>query len=94
MIIGGEGYIGNVVSDNLLSSGYNVTSFDNLLYGNNLCVLNKIRYTNYQFIYGDMLETDKLNTALNDIDIVVLLAGLVGDPITKKYPNESNYIND
>ena len=41
LIIGGEGYIGNIVAQNLLESDYSVISFDNLLYKNHLCVLNK-----------------------------------------------------
>lgn len=94
LLIGGEGYIGNVVSENLLSSGYSVTSLDNLLYGNNLCVLNKIHDPNYQFIYGDMVNKNELEPALENIDTVVLLAGLVGDLITKKHFKESALIND
>ena len=35
LLIGGEGYIGNVISEKLLLDGYSVTSFDNLLYKNN-----------------------------------------------------------
>ena len=94
LIIGGEGYIGNIVAQNLLESDYSVISFDNLLYKNNLCVLNKTHLKNYSFIYGDMLDTVQLGNALSGVDGVVLLAGLVGDPITKKYPNESATIND
>ena len=94
LIIGGEGYIGNIVAQNLLESDYSVISFDNLLYKNHLCVLNKTHFENYSFIYGDMLDTVQLENALTGVDGVVLLAGLVGDPITKKYPNESVAIND
>jgi nucleoside-diphosphate-sugar epimerase len=94
LIIGGEGYIGNVVTQNLLDVGYEVISYDNLLYKNNHCVLHKIQNPNYQFIYGDILDTVQLGNALSGVDGVVLLAGLVGDPITKKYPNESATIND
>ena len=94
LIIGGEGYIGNVVVKNLLDAGYGVVSFDNLLYNNNLCVLHKIQNTSYKFIYGDMLNAEHLEKALDGVDGVILLAGLVGDPITKKYPDESAAIND
>ena len=94
LIIGGEGYIGNVVARKLLDSGYRVTSYDNLLFNNNQCVLYKIQNPKYQFIYGDMLNTEQLQKALDGVECVVLLAGLVGDPITKKYPDESAAIND
>jgi len=94
LIIGGEGYIGNVVSQSLLNDGYSVISFDNLLFKNNHCVLHKIQHANYSFMYGDLLDIDLLSKALIGVDGVVLLAGLVGDPITKKYPKESEIIND
>jgi nucleoside-diphosphate-sugar epimerase len=94
LIVGGEGYIGNVVAQNLLDEGYAIVSYDNLLFNNNHCVLNKTQNPNYQFIFGDMLDTEHLTSILNGVDGVVLLAGLVGDPITKKYPKESAAIND
>lgn len=94
LLIGGEGYIGNVVTQNLLENGYFVLSFDNLLYQNHQCVLNKIHLKNFHFVYGDILDREKLESTIEQADTVVLLAGLVGDAITKKYPKESTLIND
>ena len=94
LIIGGEGYIGNVLSQTLLSHGYNVVSYDNMLYNNQLCVLNKTYNENYRFVFGDMLDSETLKPLIEKAVAVVLLAGLVGDPITKKYPEESALIND
>jgi nucleoside-diphosphate-sugar epimerase len=94
LIIGGEGYIGNVVCNNLISAGYSVSSFDKLIYKNDLCILNKIHQNNYRFIYGDILDNDTIKPSIEKADVVVLLAGLVGDPITIKYPEESELIND
>ena len=94
LLIGGEGYIGNVVAQNLIENGSAVSSYDNLLYQNHQCVLNKIHSKNFHFVYGDMLNDEKLESAIALADVVVLLAGLVGDPITKKYPKESALIND
>ena len=93
LIIGGEGYIGNVVCNNLILAGYAVSSFDKLIYKNNLCVLNKIHQKNYRFIYGDMLDSDRIKPLIEKADVVVLLAGLVGDPITKKYQKVLNNNN-
>jgi len=93
-LIGGEGYIGNVLSQILLSHGYKVISYDNLLYNNHPCVLNKTHYENYRFIYGDIVDIIAQEKVFNEINAVVLLAGLVGDPITKKYPTESAIINN
>jgi len=94
LLIGGEGYIGNVISQKLLSKNYKIVSIDNLLYNNQFCVLNKIQSENYRFVYGDMLDTTTIDTLIDASDAVVLLAGLVGDPITKKYPEESALINN
>lgn len=94
LLIGGEGYIGNTVSKVLLSKGYAVESYDNFLYGNNICATNKSHQKNYRFIYGDMNDSKKLKKFIERSDAVVLLAGLVGDPITKNYPNEAKIIND
>jgi len=41
-----------------------------------------------------MTSKRDLAKSLLNIDAVVLLAGLVGDPVTKKYPEESGRIND
>jgi nucleoside-diphosphate-sugar epimerase len=94
LLIGGEGYIGNIVAQNLMSNGSIVTSYDNLMYNNHQCVLNKIQLDNCNFIYGDMQNKKRLESVIENSDAVVLLAGLVGDPITKKYPEESALIND
>ena len=39
------------------------------------------------------MQQEKSNSILNDFDHVVILSGLVGDPITKKYPKISKRIN-
>ena len=85
LLIGGEGYIGNIVTHSLLRKGYSVTSYDNLIYNNQQCVLNKIHLDNCIFEYGDMLDDQGMESLTQKTNCVILLAGLVGDPITKKY---------
>ena len=53
-----------------------------------------MHFKNYCFINGDMLNTEILKPLIEKAETVILLAGLVGDPITKKYPKESALIND
>ena len=48
----------------------------------------------YEIMYGDLSSKDILDKALTGVTDVVLLAGLVGDPITKKYPEESRLVNE
>ena len=94
LIVGGEGYIGNIIIQNLLKNSYNITSYDNLIYNHHHSVINKMHMNNYSFVNGDMLDKPKLEKEIKKSDSVILLAGLVGDPITKKYPRESARIND
>ena len=49
LVIGGEGYIGNILTENLLSKGYEVISYDNLIYNNGNTILSKINKPNYNF---------------------------------------------
>jgi nucleoside-diphosphate-sugar epimerase len=66
---------------------------DLLLYDNYLCVLQQFGNEKYEYLYGDMRDVDLVNRALVDVDSVVILAGLVGDPITRKYPKIAQQIN-
>lgn len=93
LLIGGEGYIGKVVSNFLLKKNMNIISYDNLIYyenKNEYINKNKISYLEY----GDLSNLDKMTNILDHIDYVVVLAGLVGDPITKKYESLSKIINE
>jgi len=47
----------------------------------------------FEFVSSDHVNTEELSVVLEGISDVILLAGLVGDPITKKYPAESAVIN-
>jgi nucleoside-diphosphate-sugar epimerase len=94
LLIGGAGYIGGVVARHLLFCGYHVRNLDLLLYGNEHSVIPHLTDPRYEFIKGDLAEPATLSAALDGVSDVVLLAGLVGDPITKKYPRESDAINE
>ena len=92
IIIGGAGYIGNVVADYFLKKNYEVISYDNLIYKNKP-ISKFLKHKNFKFIKGDLRNLKKLSVALKNQKNVVILAGLVGDPITKKYPKLSEKIN-
>ena len=94
LIIGGAGYIGTVLTDHLLNAENHVRSLDLFLYKNNHCVLPYLGRKGYESMYGDLCDPEVMLRALDGITDVVLLAGLVGDPITKKYPEASHNINE
>ena len=93
LLIGGAGYVGSVLAESLLARGLSVRVFDSLIYGNNSSPLALRNQENYEFQYGDMANRQSLEKALVDVTDVVILAGLVGDPICNSYPSESERIN-
>ncbi len=95
LLLGGAGYVGSVVTSHLLTKGYEVIVLDKLLYDNQFAILPYIGDPNYKFILGDIGDNLALEKALKEgVTDVIILAGLVGDPITKKYPEESEMINE
>lgn len=94
LLIGGAGYIGLKVTHYLLQKGEGVRCLDLGVYQNLANVAHFLGDPNYSFVHGDMCNPRDLDVALQGVTDVVLLAGLVGDPITKKYPDESKLIND
>jgi nucleoside-diphosphate-sugar epimerase len=74
-------------------NGYFVTCLDLFIYGNNTSITHLMSDQNFKFVYGDFRDKETLNHALTNISDVVILGGIVGDPITKKYQMESEAIN-
>jgi nucleoside-diphosphate-sugar epimerase len=93
LVVGGAGYIGTVLVRRLLTRGYRVTVLDNLIYGNGSSLAGLVENPRFSFIKGDFCKADTYRKDLMGITDVVLLAGLIGDPICKKYPNEAKRIN-
>lgn len=93
LLVGGAGYIGTIVTRHLLERGYFVKCIDNFIYGHDFTVLPFLADPRFEFSRIDMRDTAKVMDECRDCTDVVILAGLVGDPITKKYPRESEEIN-
>jgi len=93
LLVGGAGYIGSVMSSFFLQSGWHVRSLDDLIYKNESTVWPYLSYPEYEFMRGDVRDPSVCARAVADIQDVVILAGLVGDPVTNKYPSASESIN-
>ena len=94
LLIGGAGYVGTVITSHFLKLGFKVRVLDNFVYKNQESIQAYLGDENYEFIKGEFGDIQILEKAAQGIDNVVILGGLVGDPITKKYPEFSNEIND
>jgi nucleoside-diphosphate-sugar epimerase len=93
LLIGGAGYVGSVITSHFLKCDFKVTVLDNFIYSNHPSIEPFIGDPNYNFVKGDFSKLQDLEKASIGVTDVVLLGGLVGDPITKTYPNESDLIN-
>jgi len=93
LVIGGAGYIGNVLIRHLLELGYRVRCLDALLYPTGGTIAPLLDHPHFTFIHGDLRNADDVHQSLEGITDVVLLAALVGDPISKKYPDLSREVN-
>jgi nucleoside-diphosphate-sugar epimerase len=70
-----------------------VRCLDRLLYGNANSVMAFAGDGNYEFLNGDLVDAAAVEQALADVTDVVILAALVGDPITREYPDAARAIN-
>lgn len=93
ILIGGAGYIGTVIANYFLNLNFNVIVYDNLIYNHDFALKDLKKNKNFKFITGDIRSPNQLLKNLEFVDYAVLLAGLVGDPITKIYPKLSVEIN-
>lgn len=94
LLVGGGGYIGIPVTSYLLERGYRVRCQDVFVYENDEAVTSFLGHPNYEFMRGDLTKSADRDAALKGVTDVIILAGLVGDPITKKYPAEHQVINE
>lgn len=94
LLIGGAGYVGTVLTSHLLKKGYTVTVLDYFVYQNQFAVQPYLGDPDFKLIYGDLSNINDLVKASKGVTDVIILGGLVGDPITKTYPIESETIND
>ena len=94
LIIGGAGYVGSVITAHFLKSGFKVNVLDQFVYNNQFTVNSYFGDTNYKLFKGDLGDHNVLEECSKNVNQVFLLGGLVGDPITKNYPEESGFINE
>jgi len=92
LVIGGAGYIGSVLVRMLLKKGYHVKVLDNLLYGDE-GIKDLYNIDNFEFFKGSITNISDVVEAMEDVDAVIHLAAIVGDPASKLKPKETLEIN-
>lgn len=92
LVTGVAGYIGSVLARKLLDAGYWVKGFDKLSFGGE-SLLSIYNHPKFEFINGDIRNTEQIETVLDGIDYVVHLAAIVGDPACAKQPELAKETN-
>jgi nucleoside-diphosphate-sugar epimerase len=93
LVIGGAGYVGNVMVRRMLEAGFAVRVLDRLIFSHGAAIAPLLEHPRFEFSLGDIRDAKTVEDALAGVTDVVLLAGLVGDPVTKTYPELSASIN-
>ncbi len=92
LLVGGAGYIGSVLVKNLLKENYNVRILDSLIFGYQP-LEEFLNNSNFEFIKGDFRNVECVVKTVKDMDAVIHLGAIVGDPACELDENLSLEIN-
>ncbi len=79
LLTGGGGYIGSILVKNLLECGYSVRILDKLWFGIKP-IENIADHPSVHIAKGDVTKVKDLTPAIENVDAVIHLAAIVGDP--------------
>lgn len=80
LVTGGAGYIGSVLTKQLLERGHKVTVLDSFMYNQN-SLMDCCQHDSFAVIRGDCRDSETMSMALKNVDTIIHLAALVGAPL-------------
>jgi len=94
LVTGGSGYLGSILTEMLITRGFDVTVVDNLSYSQST-LFNLFHNGKLHFIYGDVTNEKFVQELLskNDFDFILPLAAIVGFPVSEQKPEVTWLIN-
>ena len=93
LVIGGAGYIGSVLVRQLLARGYRVRVLDRLMFGREP-ILDLSLLPGFELLPGDFRNIHILQKATQQMDAIIHLGAIVGDPacaLDERAALETNY---
>lgn len=80
LVTGGAGYIGSILTPNLLAAGHQVTVLDNFMYGQSSLL--DCCHDNYlKIVRGDTRDTALMTQLLKEAEVIMPLACFTGAPL-------------
>ena len=94
LITGGAGYLGSVLIERLFNNGgvTKLTVYDNLMY-NQTSLIHYSWRKNFEFIYGDVRDQEKLSKYVDEADVIIPLAAIVGFPACDRDKDLATAVN-
>jgi len=92
LVTGAAGYIGSVLCGMLLEEGHTVVGVDKMMYGGK-SLLGIINHPRFSLVNSDIYDTEKYVHYLDSETNIVNLAAIVGEPASKKLPEETTRTN-
>jgi nucleoside-diphosphate-sugar epimerase len=92
LVTGGAGYLGSILSEHLLSAGYQVTVVDSLLYGQR-SLFQFCANPHFEFVFGDVRNEELMQSLVKRADVLIPLAAIVGAPACDRDPWTTRSVN-
>jgi nucleoside-diphosphate-sugar epimerase len=92
LITGGAGYLGSIMTGQLLNKNFEVTVLDNFMYYQN-SLSTYFANSKFKVITGDVRDIDLLKHEFSKVDVVIPLAAIVGAPACDQDPVAATSIN-
>ena len=89
ILFGGGGYIGLEISKFLSKKNFDVNIIDNFIYDHEKFSSGLSNFENIKIFNKNICDIKKIEDIVKSDCSIIILSGLVGDPITKKYPDLS-----
>lgn len=93
LITGGAGYIGSVLTRKLVEQGYKVKVIDSLIFGKD-GIAKMISDKSVELVERDIRDGKTLLEVLKNVECVIHLAAIVGEPLCNKIPIAARQINE
>jgi len=92
LITGAAGYIGSILTPELLKNGHEVIALDNFMY-NQSSLLDCVNNKKLTVVRGDVRDEKIISQYIKDVDFIIPLAAIVGAPACDKDPESARAIN-